>query len=118
MSLASAGLLIGCTGPKAAWHSQQGMLVRDAEGYVSELKAQDKLPGIGPGDHGRLIAAAPASKDELGYPATVTVQVWKQGENSPYHYDLEKDEPQAPWRMLRATRLDESGHVIEELPLQ
>ena len=113
-----SGFLTGCAGPKAAWRSEKGNLVRDAERYISELRAQDKLPGVSSGEHGRLTAAVAGGEDGVKYPATVTVQLWKQGEASPYNYDLQKDEPQASWRLTSATRLDENGHVVEELPLK
>ncbi len=115
MSLLTAGMLAGCVGPKAAERSAKGKLLQDAEKYVSELREQNKLPGFSNNEHGRLIAATPWRGGEVSYPASVTIRAWKDGEKSPYCYALVKNDQQASWQVVSATRLDNHGKVIDEL---
>jgi len=90
-------------------------LLEDAGTYVSELKAQNKLPGLTTTEHWRLIASAPWKGGEVSYPASVIVRVWKQGDESTYYYALVKDTQEAPWSLAEATRCDKHDKVIEQL---
>ena len=107
-----AFLFTGCV----AIGTPKAKLLEDAGTYVSELKAQNRLPGFTSTEHSRLIASTPwKGGGEVSYPASVTVRVWKQGDDSTYYYALVKDTQEAPWRLAEATRCDKNDKVIEQL---
>jgi hypothetical protein len=115
--LASLSLtgLTGCLNVKAAAQSPQAKLLQEAEQYVSEQRAQDKLPGWRSTEHGRDIASAPWRGGNVSYPAWVIVRAWKAGDESTYWYELVKDTPESSWRLVEATHLDKHDKVIEPL---
>lgn len=114
LGAALAVVVTGCASQQAAVRSPKAQLVQDAEKYVSELKAQDKLPGYSSAENGKLIALAPFDRGHVSYPASVTVRAWKQGDDSMYCYTLEKHTKDSPWRLVRAIRLDNHGKVTEQ----
>ena len=107
----AALLLTGCV----ATGTPKAKLLEDADRYVSELMAQNKLPGFSSTEHGKLIVSAPWKGGEVSYPASVTVRVWKQGDDSTYYYDLVKATNEAPWRLAEAIRCNKNDKVIERL---
>ena len=115
MALFLVGTVAGCVGPKAAERSAKGKLLQDAERYVTEQREQNKLPGFSSTDHGRLIAATAWHGGTVSYPALVTVRAWKAGEKPEYRYELAKNDQDAPWQLLSATRQDKAGKVVEQL---
>jgi hypothetical protein len=113
-ALLTAAVVAGCVSEKTVQQSAEGQLLQDAEKYVSGLRQKNQLPGFNSTEHGRIIAAAPWSGGEVTYPTTVIVRAWKkgpgrEGERETYRYELAKETPQAPWRMLGARSLDVGG---------
>ena len=110
-----AVVLAGCISRQTAGSSPEGKLLQDAEQYARDLKDQDKLPGYGSKEHGRVIAMAPWTSGEVSYPASVTVRAWKKGDETMYCYDLVKDSPQSTWQLTKATHLDKQKKLIDQL---
>ncbi len=111
-----AGGLTGCTSPeKAVARSAKGELLKEAGLYASNLKANGKLPGYSSHEHGRLITSALWKSGHVSYPAAVSVRAWKEGDETTYCYELEKDTPDSSWHLTKADHLDRNGKVIEEL---
>lgn len=107
--------LTGCISQETAARSPKGKLLQDAERYVSEQRAQDRLPGWRSTEHGRVITSAPWPGAKVTYPASVTVRAWKDADDSTYWYRLQKDAPEAAWRLVEGTRLDKDNKVVEQL---
>jgi hypothetical protein len=110
-----AMVLAGCISQQTAASSAEGKLLQDAERYARELKDQDKLPGYGSREHGRVIAMAPWTGGDVSYPATATVRAWKRRDETMYCYDLVKDSPQSTWQLTKATHLDKHSKLIDQL---
>jgi hypothetical protein len=116
----ATALLVGCTGgpapDKGAQNAAYEKLLRDAAGYVSNLRNQDKLPGFHPGDHGSLTSIPePVWDNGPIYPVSVVLRGEKEGDESLYRYTIMKQNEQSPWRLVEATRWDKSGHVTQQM---
>jgi hypothetical protein len=110
-----AAVLAGCISQQTVARSPEGNLLQDAEQYVRNLSHQGKLPGYGSKELDRVIAMAPWMGSEISYPASVMVQVWKQGDETMYRYDLVKDSPRSAWQLIKATHLDKQSEFIAQL---
>ena len=105
----------GCISQQTVARSAEGNLLQDAEQYVRNLSRQGKLPGYSNKELDRVIAMAPWMGEEVSYPASVMVQVWKEGDETMYRYDLVKDSPQSGWQLTKATHLDKQSDFIAQL---
>jgi hypothetical protein len=107
---------IGWVTPSNFGRTDKGKLLQDAEKYASGLKKEDKLPGFNHSEHGHLITSVPWVGGPVSYPAHVTVRAWKDGDESAYYtYDLDKESPDANWKLLKAEHLDKDDKMIEKL---
>src|SRR5689334_376736 len=86
LCIAVTVVLTGCVSQQAVTRSAEGNLLQDAEQYVRNLNHQGKLPGYSSKELDQVIAMAPWTGGELSYPASVTVQVWKEGDDTMYSY--------------------------------
>src|SRR6188474_412091 len=124
ISLILITLLGGCASPESvspesAARGQQGKLLQSAVRHFAQLKQQDRLPGIRREEHGSLTSKAlPLREGEVSYPASVTIRATKNGDNSTYSYGLLKESESSPWQLVKASRLDQDGKLLEELPLK
>jgi hypothetical protein len=108
-------VLAGCISQQTVTRSAEGNLLQDAERYVRTLNHQGKLPGYRGKELDQVIAMAPWMGQEVSYPAPVTVQAWKAGDETMYCYDLVKDSPQSGWQLTKATHLDRQNKLIADL---
>jgi hypothetical protein len=108
-------ILAGCISQQTVTRSAEGNLLQDAEQYARNLNHQGKLPGYTGKDLDQVIAMAPWTGGEVSYPASVTVHVWKVGDETIYSYDLVKDSPQSAWQLTKATHLDQQNKFIADL---
>jgi len=115
LCISVAVVLTGCVSQQSVTRSAEGDLLQDAEKYVRNLNHQGKLPGYTSKELDQVIAMAPWRGGEISYPASVTVQVWKEGDDSMYCYDVVKEGPQAGWRLKKATHLDTQNKLIADL---
>ncbi|MDB6113005.1 MAG: hypothetical protein JWR69_4755 [Pedosphaera sp.] len=123
-----AVLLAGCASPSTVAERKEqraaekaaktpyGRLIAEGAAYLNWLTQQDKLPGIRRNDHGS-IASAPEVLGEgaVTYPATVVFSLTKDRDPSAYEYTLLKPDPTAAWQLVKATRMDRNGRVLEDL---
>jgi hypothetical protein len=108
-------VLAGCISQQTVTRSAEGNLLQDAEQYTRNLNHQGKLPGYTGKELDQVIAMAPWTGGEISYPASVTVHVWKVGDETMYSYDVVKDSPQSAWQLTRATHLDKQNKLIADL---
>jgi hypothetical protein len=113
--IAVAVVLTGCVSHQTVARSDEDKLLQDAERYVRNLNHQGKLPGYSSKELDQVIAMAPWTGGEVSYPAPVTVQAWKAGDETMYCYELVKENPQSSWQLTKATHLDRQNKLIADL---
>jgi hypothetical protein len=127
--LLGVALLAGCasSSPSAAEKAEQkaaakaartpyGKLIAEAAAYLIGLTEQDQLPGIRKNEHGSIESTPEVlGEGAVSYPASVVFRLAKDGDASVYRYTVVKQDPTAPWQLIKATREDKSGQVVADL---
>lgn len=122
LGTATALLIVGCSSglapQKGAQEAACDQTLREAASYVGALRGQGKLPGFQLGDHGSLTSISePVWDDDVGisYPVSIWFRGEREDDVSSYYYLVLKQNKQATWRLLEATRREKNSGVTERL---
>jgi len=93
-----------CTSQRLA-NDPQTELLMSASGRFFEVKEAGRLPGIKPGDHGRLESFPQPYRERVTYPFSVLIRVTKEDGSSRFCYTLTKDTRLSDWQLGEMWRL-------------
>lgn len=79
------------------------------EAYES-LKEKNQLPGLSINDKGAVYFEANSGSGS----ESVMFSVQKNGDSSTCHYTVSRASKESPWKLQKAWRSDQNGHMIEE----
>ena len=83
--------------------------------FLIQLQRKDQLPGWAKNVHGRT-ADFRFNHDDSPYLDSATLNIFKNGDSSVYHYTVVRTSKRGPWKLEKAWRTDQNGHTIEEYP--
>lgn len=81
-----------------------------AQEYLHDLKQKNQLPGWSKNESGAARLEA--------YSGGITVSIRKRGYRSIYHYTLVQAPGNGGWKLQKAWRTDQNGHIAENYPLE
>lgn len=85
-----------------------------ASEFLKALKLQGQLPGWLENESGEATAFHFQFRPALD---TITLETRKGGDSSTYHYTVNRASKGTPWRLEKAWRTDEDGHLLQEYPV-
>ncbi len=93
---------------------------RSATEFLKGLKETGQLPGWSEHDEGVARQAIRFDSHELYHELcakSASIEVWKKGDSSIFHYELSRASEDSPWKLQKAWRTDQNDHTIEEYPV-
>ena len=90
----------------------------EAGEFLMGLRKQGRLPGLTKDDHGNISGEVPDDLNTVRYPFLRSFRITKRGDDSTYHYTVERESRTSTWQLRKAWRTGSAGTVLQEYPLQ